>query len=113
MGVKPLYLARTPSGLLFASEIKALLQCRELDRSLDARGIDALLHFAWSPSPRTVLRHVEKLEPGMAMRVRRGVHEERWRYWDLPYSAEVEAVEPKKRAAACSSSACDARRPRT
>jgi asparagine synthase (glutamine-hydrolysing) len=35
MGVKPLYLCETPSGIAFASEIKALMAVPDLDRTLD------------------------------------------------------------------------------
>ncbi len=89
LGVKPLYWTRTPRGLLFASELKALLQAPDVDRSLDVRAVDYHLHYLWSPSPHTLLRSVEKLEPGCAMRVREGRVDRHWRYWDLPYDQPV------------------------
>ena len=40
LGVKPLYWAQTPSGFLFASEVRALLQSDEVPRDLD---LDAMM----------------------------------------------------------------------
>jgi asparagine synthase (glutamine-hydrolysing) len=88
VGVKPLYWAETPRGLVFASEIKALLQEPSVDRSLDHDAVHHHLLYLWSPSPLTMLKSVHKLEPGCALRVRRGRVERRWRYYDLPYGQE-------------------------
>ena len=63
-GVKPLYLASTKSGVIFASEIKSLLQSREVKRDIDPVAIVHHLTCLWSPGPRTVLANVHKLEPG-------------------------------------------------
>jgi asparagine synthase (glutamine-hydrolysing) len=57
LGVKPLYVAETPRGLLFASEVKALLQSPDVPRDLD---LDAILYhtgYPWCPAPsRGVIR---------------------------------------------------------
>jgi len=84
-GVKPLYYAETPRGLLFASELKALLQESTLDRSLEAQAVRDHMLFLWCPSPRTMLRSVRKLQPGFALRVRDGRVQEHFRFYDLPY----------------------------
>jgi asparagine synthase (glutamine-hydrolysing) len=90
LGVKPLYHAATPRGFLFASELKALLQAPDVDRSLDLRTVDYHLHYLWSPAPHTMLRSVKKLEPGCALRVRGGRVERAWRWWDLPCGLPAE-----------------------
>jgi asparagine synthase (glutamine-hydrolysing) len=64
VGVKPLYFCRTPSGVAFASEMKALLELPDLDRSIDPAAATAYLSYLWSPGSRTMLRSVEKIEPG-------------------------------------------------
>jgi asparagine synthase (glutamine-hydrolysing) len=86
-GVKPLYYAEPPSGFVFASELKALLACDEMDRSIDARAVWLYLTYLWSPTPYTMLRAVRKLEPGTALLVRDGRIAERWRFYELPYPA--------------------------
>ncbi len=85
VGVKPLYYAELPRGVLFASELKALLQEPSIDRSLDPTAIHHHLLYLWCPSPQCVLRGVRKLEPGHALRVREGRVADHWRFYDLPY----------------------------
>jgi asparagine synthase (glutamine-hydrolysing) len=84
-GVKPLYYAEPASGFLFASELKALLECDAVDRAIDPRAVCLYLTYLWSPTPYTMLRSVKKLEPGCALLVRDGRIAERWRFYELPY----------------------------
>jgi asparagine synthase (glutamine-hydrolysing) len=88
LGVKPLYLAETPRGTLFASELKALLAYPELPRDLDPLAVHYHLAYLWAPAPHTVLRSVRKLRPGEACLVRGGRVARRWRYYRLPYGGE-------------------------
>ena len=88
LGVKPLYHATTPEGLLFGSEIKSLLQSGSVTRELDDVAIDHHLAYLWCPAPRTILKNVRKLEPGGAMIVRGGTITREWTYYDMPYGRE-------------------------
>jgi len=85
VGVKPLYYATTARGFVFASELKALLTCTDVDRSIDARAVWLHLTYLWAPTPYTMLASVRKLEPGTAILVRDGRITERWRFYELPY----------------------------
>jgi asparagine synthase (glutamine-hydrolysing) len=85
MGVKPLYYAQLPQGLLFASEIKALAASGVLPREIDEVALHQTLAYLWTPAPRTLLRHVRKLPPGGALLVRGGRIAREWRFYDLPY----------------------------
>jgi asparagine synthase (glutamine-hydrolysing) len=85
LGVKPLYYAETSRGVLFASELKALLHEPSLERALDPCAVHHHLLYLWCPSPLTVLRSVRKLEPGCALRIREGRVQAHWRFYDLPY----------------------------
>ncbi len=85
LGVKPLYYSTVPSGFLFASELKALLACREVRRDLDKRALHYHLAYLWCPAPDTVLEAVKKVEPGEAIIVRGGRIARRWYFYDLPY----------------------------
>lgn len=85
LGVKPLYYAQTAAGFLFGSELKAILQAREVDRTLDLEALHYHLAYLWCPAPATMLKAVRKLEPGFAMVVRGGRIERHWSYYDLPY----------------------------
>lgn len=82
IGVKPLYWARHHGRLIFASEIKALLQDPDLPRAVDEEALFHYLSFLTTPAPQTLFAGVRKLAGGTWMRVRRdGTVEER-RYWD-------------------------------
>lgn len=85
IGVKPLYYAETDHGLLFASEIKALLCHSGLPRDVDAVALHYMLAYLWTPAPRTVLESVRKLEPGCALVASGGRVRRSWRYYDVPY----------------------------
>ena len=85
VGVKPLYYCEMSAGVLFASEIKALLACAEVPRELDPDALDEHLTFLWTAAPRTILKAVRKLPPGCAMLVREGRVTSRWKHYELPY----------------------------
>src|SRR5438270_7019797 len=61
MGIKPLHWAWDGDRLVFASELKALLQAPNLRRGVDPVALDAYLAFDFVPSPRTIVRDVNKL----------------------------------------------------
>jgi asparagine synthase (glutamine-hydrolysing) len=64
LGVRPLYMARTSSALLFASEVKALFADAAVDRSLDPAGLDEVLTFWSTVAPRSVFAGVRQVPPG-------------------------------------------------
>lgn len=64
LGVKPLYYAVLPMGVLFASELKALVACPDLPRDVDPATAANHLGFVWSSTDATMLKSVRKLRPG-------------------------------------------------
>ena len=72
LGIKPLYYAATADGLLFGSELKALLQSPWLSRRVDRRGLVAYLRYGYVPDPHSILEGVTKLPPGHTLRVEDG-----------------------------------------
>lgn len=85
LGTKPLYYAAVANGVLFGSELKALLQSPAVSREVDAAAIHFHLAYLWSPAPHTVLRDVRKLRPGFALTLRDGAVAREWCHYDLPY----------------------------
>jgi asparagine synthase (glutamine-hydrolysing) len=98
VGVKPLYWSKTPRGVLFASEIKALLQADDVARDLDPRAVQAHLTYLWSTAPTTVLRSVKKLPPGHAMILKDADISRTFRYYDLPYDRPTVPIHPDEAA---------------
>lgn len=63
-GKKPLYYHASPAGLLFASELKALLRHPALERRIDPRGLSRYLFYEYLPAPHCIIAGVKKLPAG-------------------------------------------------
>src|ERR1043165_894337 len=88
-GEKPLYHTLTPEGtFVFGSELKCLLEHREVRREVDPEALDAYLTFGYVPDPLSIFRGIRKLPPGHHLTY----HDGRVRvaqYWDFPFEAET------------------------
>lgn len=83
IGKKPLFYARTPSLLAFASELRSLLTVDGVSRDLDLRAVDAYLSLQYVPSPLSVFKGINKLEPASVL-VMEGGNIKISKYWALP-----------------------------
>jgi asparagine synthase (glutamine-hydrolysing) len=82
IGIKPLYHARFGNRLYFASELKSILAHPEVPAELDWGSVHHYFSFMTTPADRSILRGVEKLEPGrLLVATPRGSVEEK-RYWE-------------------------------
>jgi asparagine synthase (glutamine-hydrolysing) len=63
MGIKPMHYAIDGDRLVFASELKALLRDPALRRGVDPVSLDEYLAYEFVPSPRTIVRGIQKLAP--------------------------------------------------
>ena len=90
LGVKPLYYAPLPDGMLvFGSELKALAAHPALPRELDPFAIEEYFAFGYIPEPRTIYKGAQKLPPGHTLTVRRGQAIPQPReYWDVRFTLD-------------------------
>ena len=72
LGVKPLYYAEVPGGIVFGSEIKSLLEDPEVPREWRAEALDAYLTLLYVPAPDTIYRGIHKLPPAHVLVAERG-----------------------------------------
>jgi asparagine synthase (glutamine-hydrolysing) len=86
VGIKPLYYASTRDGLIFASEIKALLECDALPRRINLQSVYHFLGYEFVPEPDTMYEGVQKLPPGTWLQVKDG-RIETGAYWDFTIRA--------------------------
>jgi asparagine synthase (glutamine-hydrolysing) len=88
VGIKPLYWAEVDGRLLFASELKALLQLPAVRRDLNWRAVNHLFTFLSTPRSESIICGIRKLEPGHQLVVspERGVRIER--YWDVRFEPD-------------------------
>lgn len=86
-GIKPLYVMRTEGGLVFSSEIRALLTSGLARPRLNRKALSDYLAFQTAATPATLVAGVDMLQPGSVMVVdANGVSTSR-RYWELLDSA--------------------------
>lgn len=69
MGEKPLYWGWAGSALVFASELKSIVQHPDFDQTLCKGALAQYLRFAYVPAPRSIYRSVFKIEPGTVLEV--------------------------------------------
>ena len=93
MGVKPLFYKEHGGGLLFASEIKTILQYPDVERKLDEEGIGELILLGPGRTPGSgVFQGIRELEPGCCGWYRDGKLTLR-RYWQLKDREHRETLE--------------------
>ncbi|MGH2370609.1 MAG: asparagine synthase (glutamine-hydrolyzing), partial [Chloroflexota bacterium] len=71
-GIKPLYYGVQPDRLVFASEMKALLESGAVDAAVDPTALWLFLCLGFVPSPHALCAGVRKLEPGHYLRLKDG-----------------------------------------
>src|SRR5262249_36493520 len=98
-GIKPLYYCVRPEGVLFASEIKAILAYPGTPREVNWERVPDFFHYGSVYGAETLFRGVRELLPGHLLLVSPNGTEER-RYWDLPAGADLPGDESDLRARA-------------
>lgn len=85
MGVKPLYYTFTKYGVLFASEVKALLTHEDVKRriSINLSALDHYFTYGCVEGDITLFGGIKKLLPGSYMVLRQGKTPTLQRYWVL------------------------------
>jgi len=91
MGIRPLCYANPAGGLAFGSTAESVAAHPHVGRALSDQALFNYLYFHAVPSPRTIYRNVNKLQPGECV-VFRGGALERHFYWHMRYAER--AAEP-------------------
>jgi asparagine synthase (glutamine-hydrolysing) len=84
LGIKPLFIAKTPRGLLFGSEIKCLLASGAVSTELDYQALDEFLTYTNVPCPRTIYANIEQLPPATTLSCSPHEPIKQVKYWSLP-----------------------------
>jgi asparagine synthase (glutamine-hydrolysing) len=82
LGVATLYYTMIDDSIIFASEIKALLEYEKIKKELDFRALHYYLTFQYIPSPYTPFKTIKKLPPGHILIWEKGKAEIS-EYWDV------------------------------
>ncbi len=92
-GVKPLYVHRNDRRVVFASEIRALLQDPETPRMPNYAALQRHVLFGYSPDPETAFSGIQRVPPAHAMRIEpdgRCITAAYWSVDALPCTDEAE-----------------------
>jgi len=84
LGIKPIYYSWRGGRLVFASEIKAILEDPAIEREVDSQAVYDYVGYEFVPGPRTMFAGIHKLQPGHTLTLQGGAIETR-RYWDLRF----------------------------
>jgi asparagine synthase (glutamine-hydrolysing) len=82
LGVKPLYYFKTADGLLFASEIRAILASDLVPRKLDRSSLVDYLKYQSLITPNTIVEGIRQVRAGSWLLANEGSLEEHI-YWDI------------------------------
>ena len=88
VGIKPLYYCCLQTGILFASEVKAILADPAVRPEVFPAMIDRFLTFKYLAGTETMFKNIYKLPPGSYMWVRGDSIEVR-QYWDLSFEPSL------------------------
>lgn len=83
IGVKPVYFSFHHKRLVFASEIRALLQDPEQHRAVNEEAFFHYLSFLVTPAPQTLFDGIFKLPPSTWMKVNAEGQVTQHKYWDV------------------------------
>lgn len=90
IGIAPLFYTFFDGRLIFASEIKAILQYPGIPRKLNLHAVDQLLHFPGVVSPTTFFAGIRSLESGHMLCIDEDGLSRDEEYWDICYQQESE-----------------------
>ena len=68
-GIKPLYYSNYDEGLIFGSELKALLQY-PIEKKLDEKALNLYFRYNYIPAPYSILSSCKKLLPGQYISIK-------------------------------------------
>jgi asparagine synthase (glutamine-hydrolysing) len=95
-GIKPLYYAELPDGgLVFASELSAILAHGRVDAALGVDGLASYFFSDYVHPPHTIVRGVKKLPPGHSLVWQRGRLETPRSFWQVP-APEASPIESEQ-----------------
>jgi asparagine synthase (glutamine-hydrolysing) len=93
LGIKPLYYAEVDNSLIFASEIKPILECAAVDRTLDWGAVGHLLTFMATPAASSIVRAIKKLGPARTAMASAGRPLAIERYWHVTFTPDERSTE--------------------
>ena len=92
LGIKPFYYYSNGDILVFASEIKSLLQHPRVRAAVDYQGLQDYLDLQYCLGDKTLFAGIKRLQPGHCLSWEEGQLQVR-RYWDLDFAPDTSTSE--------------------
>ena len=90
VGICPLFYTVADGRIIFASEIKAILEYPGIERKLNMKAVDQLMNYPGVVSPNTFFRNIYSVKPGHMLVVLPEQEIKDVEYWDIIYNPEEE-----------------------
>ena len=81
-GVKPLYYYKSIDSVVFASELRPIMEYSSFPKSLDLESVQVMLAMKYVPAPKTIFKDVYKVNPGTVLTFESGNIVSERKYWD-------------------------------
>ena len=94
LGIKPLFYLERGDGLVFASELKAILAALGTELRMEPGALVASMLYYWVPEQRCAIQGVHKLPAGSWVRIKPGAKPEVRSYWRVQDAAAEAAWPP-------------------
>jgi asparagine synthase (glutamine-hydrolysing) len=95
LGKKPLCYAHSDKHLIFASELKAILENPEVKRQILPEAIDHYLTFSYIPAPMSIFQDIRKLPPASYLICDATGKVRIEKYWQLDYRDKLNLSVPE------------------
>lgn len=92
LGIKPLYFTLTDDGIIFSSEIKAILTVTPNKPGVNLNLLDAYMSVGYASTEGTLFQNIRKLPPGHCLTVSDSSFREK-QYWDVQFHHEEDQGE--------------------
>jgi asparagine synthase (glutamine-hydrolysing) len=94
LGIKPLFYTERGDGIVFASELKAIVAAMGTELRVEPGALVASMLYYWVPEQRCAIQGVHKLPAGCWARIRPGRKPEIKQYWRIQAVAAEAAQRP-------------------
>ncbi len=95
LGIKPLHYAVTENNLIFASEIKSILEHPEVTPELNIHGLEELLTFRYISGDKTAFKGIYNLLPGHVMVCQNGTINIS-KFWDIAIPVQSDDLDEEE-----------------
>ncbi|MDD2637006.1 MAG: asparagine synthase (glutamine-hydrolyzing), partial [Bacteroidales bacterium] len=85
-GIKPLYYYLDNNQIIFASEIKAIIENRGIKREIDISSVCDYFVYRYIPSPKTIFKNIFKLEPANYISINKSLEIEKIEYYKFDFA---------------------------